>query len=523
MRWIPKETWPWTLPSNFATNPSPRLWSSTAPASTPWTRKAGASFTWPSREVRPAGQSFAFFPPVLTKFLSSEDEVSCHFLLKHGALPTAVLPDNGRSPLHLLAEWKTDEVGQVAEALLRQGGGPNAVAQDGSTPLHSSVRSDNLAVVDVLLSDPRTDCERQDHSGQVPLWYALEKRTDKFAVAEKLAAKCPASVSAVNGVTGDPLLYQAASRADMEDAADFLVSSGADVNALNRAGESALHAAARSGAARLVARLLKAGSNPSLQTPPPSSAQNGRRSDSNPFDDEDGHDPAVGLQSPLHLAVAQGHDEVVEAFVRFAEATDKVQLDSRDSAGQTPLCSALKFGRYSTARLLISSGRASPSAQSPKDGLDLLRYFLELGDERAGLFLLDNGADVQQSGPAESALVMCIRRNLPNALEALCRRGANMEEAGQPDQPCPLWMALETGNEDLASVLVRYGVDTDHWEDGPEPGIQWSLLHRALDASDEASACFLVRAGCDVNSPRRGPADDDRSSPLHLVKIHRRR
>lgn len=51
--------------------------------------------------------------------------------MKHGALPTAVLPDSGYSPLHLLADWKTENVADVAKQLLKQGSGPNAVAQDG--------------------------------------------------------------------------------------------------------------------------------------------------------------------------------------------------------------------------------------------------------------------------------------------------------------------------------------------------------------------------------------------------------
>ena len=89
-----------------------------------------------------------------------------------------------------------------------------------------------------------------------------------------------------------------------------------------------------------------------------------------------------------------------------------------------------------------------------------------------------------------------------------------MEEA--PGDSCPLWLALTCGNEDLASILVRYGVDTDHWEGGPD-GTSQTLLHRALDASDETSACFLIRSGCEVNIPRReGNAENDRSTPLHL-------
>lgn len=60
-----------------------------------------------------------------------EDEFACDFLLKHGALPTAVLPDSGYSPLHLLADWKNGTVVEVAKMLLKQGSGPNAVAENG--------------------------------------------------------------------------------------------------------------------------------------------------------------------------------------------------------------------------------------------------------------------------------------------------------------------------------------------------------------------------------------------------------
>ena len=52
-------------------------------------------------------------------------------MLKHGALPTVVVPDTGYSPLHLLADWKSESVAQVAEVLLKQGSSPNAVAGDG--------------------------------------------------------------------------------------------------------------------------------------------------------------------------------------------------------------------------------------------------------------------------------------------------------------------------------------------------------------------------------------------------------
>lgn len=51
-----------------------------------------------------------------------------------------------------------------------------------STPLHLAVRSNNAALIEILLGDPRTDCERQDKEGFVPLWYALQNQVDRIFV-----------------------------------------------------------------------------------------------------------------------------------------------------------------------------------------------------------------------------------------------------------------------------------------------------------------------------------------------------
>lgn len=42
---------------------------------------------------------------------------------------------------------------------------------------------------------------------------------------------------------------------------------------------------------------------------------------------------------------------------------------------------------------------------------------------------------------------------------------------------CPLWAALDSGQDDIASILVRHGADTDCWGPGPD-GCRHTLLHR---------------------------------------------
>lgn len=87
---------------------------------------------------------------------------------------------------------------------------------------------------------------------------------------------------------------------------------------------------------------------------------------------------------------------------------------------------------------------------------------------------------------------------------------------------CPLWVALDSNQEEIASVLVRHGVDTDCWSLGPENTLQ-TLLHRSIDENKEDIACFLIRSGCDLDSarqpaPNHPDSDEGKSklAPLHL-------
>jgi ankyrin repeat protein len=150
-------------------------------------------------------------------------------------------------------------------------------------------------------------------------------------LAEQLVAKCPSSVDAISSVSGEPLLHMIAS-SRLEEAAFFLIIHRADVNALNRNGESTLHVASRSGLTALTIKLLQNGADSNLQTPPlPSSrttmVSKSNNDSSNPFDDEDDGEEevpslpatAAGLQTALHMAVLGGYEEVILAFVEHSE------------------------------------------------------------------------------------------------------------------------------------------------------------------------------------------------------------
>lgn len=54
----------------------------------------------------------------------------------------------------------------------------------------------------------------------------------------------------------------------------------------------------------------------------------------------------------------------------------------------------------------------------------------------------------------ETHLQLAISHNLPDVVEALCRRGIDMSVVDSNNN-CPLWTALDAGQEDIASILVR--------------------------------------------------------------------
>lgn len=290
-----------------------------------------------------------------------------------------------------------------------------------------------------------------------------------------------------------------------------MVEQGADVNRTNRVGESPLHTAAIKGCSELVNLLLDQGSNPNLQTLFKSSL-----TDCEEF-----------RQTPLHLAIGCRQKEVIDALLDddasnnnpFGESKRvRPDFNIKNSAGLTPLAAALSDNLPEIATTLLKGG-ANVNV-SDCNGNTLLHSSLIDNNTDATLFLLNNGADVNiRSKNNQTCLELAITKNMLAAVEALCRLGADMSSSSGPDPP--LWIALKT-DPDLASILVRYGVDTDCWSEGPDGCFQ-TLLHRAIDENNEDFAAFLVRCGCDLNSPRKvgpdgrgGDEAHDLASPLHL-------
>jgi ankyrin repeat protein len=124
-----------------------------------------------------------------------------------------------------------DQVRQLAAA----GANVNAKDSEGNTPLCST---ENGEIIQLLLSygaDPNLACD----DGTTPLILAVMGQTPSSTIRVLLAAGANPNTPGIFGMT--PLMH-AAGNCDIE-VVRTLISAGADVNAVDRRGKNALHAA----------------------------------------------------------------------------------------------------------------------------------------------------------------------------------------------------------------------------------------------------------------------------------------
>ena len=133
----------------------------------------------------------------------------------------------------------------------------------------------------------------------------------------------------VNAAQGDGMtaLHWAASHGDLDEAR-MLISAGARVDVVTRNGNyTPLHLAARSGNATVIRALLDAGADVSVKT-------------------------SSGGAQPIHLAAAQGNPDAIVALLEKG-----AKVDALESAwGQTPLMWASAYNRLDAMQTLIKRG-----------------------------------------------------------------------------------------------------------------------------------------------------------------------
>ncbi|MGH9199713.1 MAG: ankyrin repeat domain-containing protein [Vicinamibacterales bacterium] len=224
----------------------------------------------------------------------------------------------------------------------------------------------------------------------------------------------------------DAPLADAVQRRDSQ-AVLLLLKKGADVNAPQSDGATALHWAAYLEDADMTALLIRAGAR--VDTP-----------------------NNYGM-TPLALAASNGNAAIIDQLVKAGADPNRTVR-----AGETPLMLAARTNSAGAVKALLGAG-AKVSAKETWNGQTALMWAAAAGNSPIVQVLIENGADIQaRSNAGTTPFLLAVRRGDARTVRALLAAGADVKEK-RPDGATPLLVAVINGHADLVDLLLDKGAD----------------------------------------------------------------
>lgn len=236
---------------------------------------------------------------------------------------------------------------------------------------------------------------------------------------------------------------------------DILAYGGADLDARDKNGWSALHWAANKGELALARKLLELGADPKLR------------------------DSSRSRLTALHLAVQRAQADMVELLIDGGADLEAACART----GSTALHLSVERGSLELSRCLLELG-ADVEARDTRERSTPLHLAARVGSEDLIQLLLDYAAKVDaRQAFGETALHVAVKYLRPRLARLLLRAGAQVD-AKNANGRTALRYAVEYRSSESLGLLLRFGADASEALDG-------ELL--AAGASDDCDmACHVV-------------------------------
>ncbi len=418
-------------------------------------------------------------------------------LVNAGGDINARAPEDAETPLHHAAEY--NDYPDVVQHMLALGADADAMDRYGTRPLSDAARASETVDVVRLLLDATSDTTAASHSGGTALQSAL--RFNKNAEIVALLIE--------NAGTINPTALHLATGASNHsyDVVASLLDAGADPNALDEDGDTALHKAFEFDAdPTVIEALMAAGADVTIKGNngnTPLHLISSKTEVMNFIQVFVAAGADVNAQNDLgstllhRLSYRGSADAIGTALAAGADA------DLQNSSGSTALHLAIK-SEYDRSQAVVDLIPHTDPNIKDEDGNTALHLALAKPvSAHLIIDILDAGADPNNPnryGVTPFELVLR-RSNLLQLVEPFLAAGADVAQPGSEGSSA-LHAAVQTGDHDVIQRLLDLGVDINAQDDlGNTP------LHSVYEAD---LAAFLLAAGADPNV-----ANQQSYTPLH--------
>ena len=284
------------------------------------------------------------------------------------------------------------------------------------------------------------------------------KSGDKAALRALLQKGADVNAADADGSTA--LLW--ASYSDETESAGVLIRAGAKVNAATDLGVTPLWAASQNGSAPMVRMLLASGANPNAAL--------------------------LHGETPLMVAARSGYTEVVNLLL-----ARRADVNARGPRKQTALMWAVAQKYPEVVKLLVAHGADVHARTAAWNEVMAVPPHGYLPYNRA----IPHGSD--------TALMFAARMGDLESAKLLVDSGANVNDRDAWGISATV-LAAHSGFRDFVEYLLAKGADPNASDAG------FTVLHEAIMRRDEAMARALLEHGADANAPLRTWTPTRRSS-----------